>query len=164
MRVMVLCMLTLAALATGFLFCPVFRHKTTAVLFGKQAQARETVHVDQLAAQAAGLVKDGAATALRCVREEAAQISQTVNTQILQGPVQPALTAKVAPAPAVAPPGDAPPPSAARPAVETLPVVETLPAAEPAAKVVPAAAANPSANAEPVDGPAASTMAAPQAS
>lgn len=147
MRVMVLCMLTLAALATSFLFCPAFRHKMTGVLFGKQAQARETAHVDQLAAQAAGLLKDGAATALRCVREETAQISQTVNTQILQGPVQPARAAKAAPAPAAAPAPDAQPPSA-----------ETSPAAEPAS------AGNPSAKVEPVDDPAVPSAAVNHAS
>ena len=139
MRVMVVTMLTLAALATGFLFCPPLRHKMTAVLFGKQAQAQDTVHVDELAAQAAGMVKDGATSAIRSVRDEAADITHTVSTQILQSspPVPSALTAKVPPAAKVAPAvqmqpvTDAAPPAATPPAPAEQPAASTPAATQP---------------------------------
>ena len=98
MRVMILSMLALAGLATGFLFCPPLRHKMASVLFGQQAQVKQAAAEDDLAARAASLVRDSAATALRCVQSKATQLKHSA-AALAPGNAAPSAPAPVEPAP-----------------------------------------------------------------
>jgi hypothetical protein len=105
MRVMVASMLAVAGLATGFLFCPPLQHKMARVLFGQQAQVKPAAAEEDLAAHAAALVKEGAATALRCVQTKAMELKRSASA------LSPRNTAPSAPAAGEAAPG--PPPATA---------------------------------------------------
>jgi len=88
MRVMVVSMLTLAAVAAGFLFCPTLRNRMAVVLFGQQAQVETPTAGDELARHATEMLKDGAASALQTVRSRATALRGGAASQPRKEPVR----------------------------------------------------------------------------